>query len=148
MSKQESKYVHDPLLIRRTSDEGELITGWYEPKEDHWYVGVTHDEKFGAVAKFVSGHFRNSTSRDPIDMSRYVYLIERPLKVVPPAGASPLYHLRNLGDAVDQLYTLIKSPTVPWNDGQKANALEILSKAQQSLLTLTQREADSQIKTQ
>lgn len=141
-------YTPDPLLIRQTEFGGEIVTRWAQPAEGHWYVGVTADEEFGAVAKFINGHFRNSTSRDPIDMTRYVYLIERPMQVVPPLAASPLYHLRNLGDAVDQLYTLIKSPNVPWNPAQKENATEILAKAQSSLLALNQREADHFIKTQ
>lgn len=148
MSTQPSQYTPDPLLIRQTEFGGDIVTRWAQPAEGHWYVGVTADEKFGAVAKFINGHFRNSTSKDPIDMTGYVYLIERPLQVVPPAAESVLYHLRNMGDAVDQLFTLIKSPTVPWNPAQKENATEILAKAQKSLLYLNQREADNQIKTQ
>ena len=81
-------------------------------------------------------------------MTPYVYLIERPLAIVPPAATSVLYHLRNIGDAVDQLYTLIKSPSVPWNPAQKANAEEILAKAQTSLLNLTEVEADRQVRAQ
>jgi hypothetical protein len=137
-----SIYKPDPLLIRQTQPDGEVVTRWADPKDGHWYVGVTADEKFGAVAKYEHGHFRSSAVVGPVDMSNYVYLIERPLAVVPPAAASILYHLRNIGDAVDQLYTLIKSPSVPWNPNQKNNATEILAKAQTSLQTLTEIEAE------
>ena len=143
-----SIYKPDPLLIRQTQPDGEVVTRWTDPKEGHWYVGVTADEKFGAVAKFEHGHFRSSAVVGPVDMRNYVYIIERPLAVVPPAATSVLYHLRNIGDAVDQLYTLIKSPSVPWNENQKINATEILSKAQESLLTLTRIEVDRQVKAQ
>ena len=143
-----STYTPEPLLIRQTEANGEVVTRWTEPKDGRWYVGVTQDERFGAVAKFDGAHFRSSASRDPIDMTPYVYLIERPLAIVPPAATSVLYHLRNIGDAVDQLYTLIKSPSVPWNPAQKANAEEILAKAQTSLLNLTEVEADRQVRAQ
>jgi len=141
-------FTPEPLLIRQTETNGEIVTRWATPKEGRWYVGVTADEKFGAVAKFDGVHFRSSASRNPIEMAGYVYLIERPLVIVPPAAASVLYHLRNVGDAVDQLYTLIKSPSVPWNPAQKANAEEILAKAQTSLLDLTEIEAGRQISAQ
>ena len=143
-----STFTPEPMLIRQTEASGKTITRWTSPKEGHWYVGVTQDERFGAVAKFDGAHFRSSTSRDPIDMTPYVYLIERPLAIAPPAATSVLYHLRNIGDAVDQLYTLIKSPSVPWNPAQKANAEEILARAQTSLLNLTELEANRQIKAQ